>query len=359
MMPTRIPVCLRRTARRLAILLAAATLATGCSNPDVSDGTADGWHPDDRPDAAPDGTDVGADTEPDTRPDTTPAVDSGADDISEPDADTGRADTSIADSSVADAADLTGDTSDPGPDASGPGLVAEAVAGDPWYGVTRLTQTPAVTGTIQKVTFDADKSVAIGVRGAVTGKWRIFDDDSVLLYELERADGSMNQPSQFVVEAELENDHLVAFEIFIGEGPDDKPYKQRFEQLETPDIAYDSFTGQWQSPMTYTDPDSNRDYRLALRVEEAGAIEYGAFFGRFVGFSRGDGHTITFDTGETFWFIAPPAMGMQQPPLAGEVRTDAAGELQLFAPRGIDEDGMEGPESFEAIEMESVESFSL
>ena len=347
------------TLPRLTILLVAALLAAGCSSPDVSDSTADGWHPDDPPDAAPDGTEADADAGPDATPDTSPPVDIGGDDTGKPDADSGRTDTAVADTRDADAADLADDTADTGPDASGPGLVAEAVAGEPWYGVTRLTQTPAITGSMQRVKFDADKSAAIGMQRAVTGKWRIFDDDSVLLYELERDDGSMNQPSQFVVEAELENDHLVALEVFIGQGPDGKPYKQRFEQLATPDVAYDAITGQWQSPMTYTDPDNNRDYRLALRVEEAGEIEYGAFFGRFFGFSRGDGHLITYDTGETFWFIAPPAMGMQQPPLAGEVRTGADGEIQLFAPRGIDEDGMEGPESFEAIEMESVESFAL
>jgi hypothetical protein len=266
--------------------------------------------------------------------------------------DTGAPDLGPDDTSVGN--DVGPDTA-PGPDGGGEGLTRRAVVGT-WYGVSRLTQKPAITGSVQEVVFEGDGSVRIGFNGAVTGKWQIFDDDSIQLYDLVDRQGDPNRPEQFLLEAEFENDRLVAFELFIGQGPDDTAYKLRYEQLASPAVPYAELVGQWQSKKVMTNQ-MGRKFRLVLRAEQNGKLAYGVYTGNYVEFARGDGRTITYDTGETHWFIA--SNDAMTPPLGGEVRIDDAGELVVWAPRGIQTNSTPQPEKFEAVEMVPTQNLSL
>lgn len=252
---------------------------------------------------------------------------------------------------------------DAGPDGGtmpGPGLTEAAITSAAWYGVFRVTSAPAITGNTQEVVFNKDGTVRIGFRGAVTGKWEVFDDDSVRLYDLRNnRQGQQNQPTQWVLEAELDRqDRLEAFELFVATGPDGNPYKARYEQLETPDVQFGQIQGQWQSKKVFKNRQGAR-FRIGVRVEQGGKISYGVVTGGYTEYSRGDGRLITYDTGETFWFIAVPATGQPKAPLAGQVKIGADGTPTLYAPRGIEKDGKPGAEDFEAVELEEVSQFSL
>lgn len=265
-----------------------------------------------------------------------------------------------------DAGDTTSgpDTSPDGsvPDAIGDATVVDAgqttpftpegLASKPWYGVTPLTSDPAVTGSMFKVDFHADMTVTVGFRGEVSGKWEIFGDDRLRLFELEQADGQPNEPTQLVLDADLSGDNLDGLELLIPR-QNQPPYLLRFEQLGDADVTVDDLDGKWQSDDTF--PGENGDmYWLVVRVmgDYAGYGFYNG--GAYVEFAGGDAHTITYDSGETFWFYEPPTTGDPKPALCGELVVDAAGEMTLYAPRQSNPG--QTPEEFEAVAMHPVDA---
>ena len=204
------------------------------------------------------------------------ATEDAIEDTGGPDDDTGApVDTDLVDLGPEDTS-VEGDGGpdvDPVPDGGREGLNAQAVVGK-WYGVSRLTQQPAITGSVQEVVFNSDGSLRIGFNGAVTGKWKIFDDDSVQLYDLVDQEGNANRPQQFLLEAELEDDRLVAFELFIGRGPDGSSYKLRYEKLASPSVPYADIVGQWQSKSVFTNR-MGQKFRIVLRADQNGKLGYG------------------------------------------------------------------------------------
>ncbi|QDG51474.1 hypothetical protein FIV42_12175 [Persicimonas caeni] len=229
---------------------------------------------------------------------------------------------------------------------------AEGLASAPWYAMVPLTTDPAVTGTVYKLTFDTEMNVAIGFREEVTGSWSIFGDDRVRLSQLEN-EGQPNRPEQLLLDADLDGDgNIDALELVVPQ-ENGEPFVLRFEQPGTPAVSVEEIAGNWQSDETYTDENGN-DFRFALRAL-GGTLGYGIYNGAYVEFISGEAITITYDTGETYWFSAPPASGDPQPPLGGQIVVDDAGEMVLYAPR----ETAPNSDEFEAMRMRSVDGFSL
>lgn len=232
-------------------------------------------------------------------------------------------------------------------------FTVEGLSSAPWYAVVPLTTDPAVTGSVYVLQFNTDMGVSIGFRDEVTGSWSIFGEDRVRLAQLEN-DGQPNQPEQLLLDADLDDDgNIEALELVIPRGNGLEPLILRFEQPATPQVPLEAIEGNWQSEQTYSDENGN-EYRLALRAL-GGSLGYGAYNGAYIEFVSGEANTITFDTGETYWFLAPPATGDPRPALAGEIRVDDAGMQMLYAPR----ETAQGSGEFEAIRMQRVDGFTL
>ncbi|GEM_PF-3721915 len=218
-----------------------------------------------------------------------------------------------------------------------------------WYSIPRLTDSPAITGTVQRVEFRASGRVEIN-RGDMVGNWEVFDEEDVRLFDLMR-DGMSNSPNQYLLEGDFEEGVHRGFELFSGEGPSGQPYKLRYERagaaVEIAEIA-----GEWQSIDRFEN-DAMDQFRIGLRIESSGKIGYGAITrGGYTEFARADGVLMTYDTGRTYWLIPPVTMS-DQPSLAGEIRGIDSGSLQLWALRNL------GSGRFEAIELEAVEAFEF
>ncbi len=281
-------------------------------------------------------------------------VGGGADSGSTSDADAGTiADGGSDDAGSSDTSVLPdASTSDTGSSAATP-FTAEGLSSAPWYGVSALTVDPVVTGVVLPLEFHTDMSVTVGFDGAVTGQWEKMGSNRVRLTQLTKADGSPNQPTEFILDADLDGDNIKGLELVIPQGPDGSPYVLRFEQVATPEVSVDDISGSWQSQDTYDDGHGN-SYRLALRVL-GGYLGYGFFNGAYVEYVGGDASTITYDDGKTFWFYDPGSP--DKPALAGEVTRDAAGNVVLYAPRQTNPN--QTPAHFEAVQMDHVDSFGL
>ena len=253
--------------------------------------------------------------------------------------------------SGADAAGVDGGAAGSSPSVP---FTVEGLSAQPFYGVLRVTNEPAITGSMIKVDLKEDMSVAIGFRGEVTGSWEIFNDDRVRLYDLMRGD-QPNQPPEFVLEADMQDDEVSGLEIYMPQGPDGEPYMVRYEPLGTPDFGLDEVRGNWQSEQTFTGQ-NGESLRLAVRIlgDQAG---YGVYNGAYVEFSSGTARLLTYETGETFWFIDPPSAGDPKWALGGQIIENDQGELTLYAPRQTNPG--EQPAEFEATKMLEVDAFSV
>lgn len=244
------------------------------------------------------------------------------------------------------------------PDAStGEGLTESAVASGPWYGVIRLTESPGITGSLQILQFDADGSVTIGPAGKVSGSWEIFDDDSVRLYELERENSDQNQPSQYVLEAEVdENNRLTGFELFMPTLADGSggPYTVEYEQLGASRISFSELQGRWRSVGTF-EGDNGQTQQLELRFGVGRTIGYGIAGenGGYFELFRHNGELLQVDDGTLYWLAIPGPSDRRQWGAAGEIRPGGS-ETVIFAPRAIDEDGEPGAEDWDGMELEYV-----
>jgi hypothetical protein len=201
-----------------------------------------------------------------------------------------------------------------------------------------------------------DGTVIIGPQARVTGSWEVFDDDSVRMYDLERQNGDANQPSQYVLEAELnDRDQLVGFELFVPNLPNGEgdPYTARYERLEEASVTYDDLRARWQSVDTFTG-NNGQTQRLELRFN-SGMIGYGiaGTNGGYFEIFRGNGEVLELDTGEIFWISLPSEDSDRAWSPAGEVETEAGAPTAIFAPRAIDTDGEPGAEDWEAMRLES------
>jgi hypothetical protein len=250
-------------------------------------------------------------------------------------------------------ADIGGtDTSgeDTGTDPTTP-FTAEGLSSGSWYGITLLSAEPATTGSMLPIEFHEDMTVTMGFRGETTGEFAFFGDERVRLFNLMNGD-EPNQPEQFLLDADVEDDQVEGLEIVIPDSEGGEPYVLRFEQQSTPDIASENIAGNWQSDETYTG-ENGGSFRLAIRIL-AGTFGYGGYNGAYIEFISGDLEMITYDTGETFWFNVPPAGGNPVPSLAGEVRVGPQGDYLLWAPREVTPQSGE----FESVEMFQVDSFT-
>ncbi len=257
---------------------------------------------------------------------------------------------------------------DPEPDTStgddagrGPGRVTErALTQEPWYGVYRVAEQPGIVGSTQELVFKSDGTAILGFQGRVTGQWEIFSQRTVRLYNLRR-DGEPNRPREYTLDPVFENGYLEAFQLYNrGRGNDEvSPHLIRWRRLGGPtDISYSAITGRWQSKETFTNR-QGRSFRIGLRVEQGGDIAYYIIAANATTeTSRGTGRLVTYETGETMWFIEPPDTGRPQAPFAGEIKM-RNGEPVLFAPRFIERDGEPGAEDFDSVELERVMRFQL
>ena len=313
----------------LAIGLFAVSLSVGCTT--ESPGSGDEW-------------DVG-----------------GGGDVSD-DEDTMSADT--ADDGGEDAGtDDGGDQDVPDPDDAGPDaddggenpvFEESSLEGTTWYGIFRLAQNEGITGTVFQVELMADNEVEIRAFGSVTGKWEIFGDRRLRVYDLAR-NGEPNEPEQFVFDVDLDDqDRTLGLELVIPREAA-PPYTMRLEQLHNPDVTVADLDGDWQSEEVFPD-DNDNDTRLAMRFF-GDRIGYGAYNGAYIEFVSGMAQTLTLDTGETFWMLLPPPDGAQQATFGGEIQTDEDGTITVFAPRQTNPG--EEPAEFTSEPMISVSSFSL
>lgn len=272
--------------------------------------------------------------------------------------DDGDADREDADPADADLVDADPSDADPQPDSGDPDeevpFTVEGMSSAPWYGVSRFTVDPAITGAVYKINFREDMTVAIGFYEEVTGKWEIFGEDRVRLYDLER-DGQPNQPPSFAFDVDTQDDNARGLELYLPDGPGGSAYVLRLERLATPDLSISEVQGRWQSEQSFTDQNDN-SYRMALRMQP-GYLGYGIYNGAYIEYSDGAARIITYDTGETFWFIEPPNAGDPKHALAGEIMADDNGEWQVYVPRNTNPG--EEPAEFDALLMEHVEAFGL
>jgi hypothetical protein len=294
-----------------------------------------------------------------------------ADDDATPEPDTEQPDTEQPDAEPRDIGLETGPPPNPdvgldvGPDV-GPGgdtdidpgdgtpFTAEGMASRPFYGVFRLTEDPAITGSAYKIDFHEDMTVAIGFYGEVTGKWEFFGSDRVRVYELEH-DGQPNQPPAFPIDANLDGENIEALEMYIPEGPSGSPYLMRLEQLADTHGIADELVGDWQSEASYVDENDN-PYHLAMRLR-GGQLGYGIYNGAYVEFAGGTARWIPDNRArQAMWFIEPSPVGDPMSPLAGEVVWEG-GEWVLYAPRHLNPG--EEPAEFEAVKMHHVDAFRL
>ncbi len=208
------------------------------------------------------------------------------------------------------------------------GVVPEALIGEPWYGVVRLTDDPAITGLYLQIEFLDEENVVITGDVERAGKWTIQENEDIYVYDLETDPERPEQPEQFIFMPDLDDDYLVALELTVPPTTIG-PYRLRFERQGSADVSMSELDGRWQATETVTNEEGNSFY-IAMRFDEDGFTEIGVvgennnFFGLF----SGDGQTQTFDTGRTYWtLIYPP--GVAGHPVAGEVRRDDE-ELRVF-----------------------------
>ncbi len=284
-------------------------------------------------------------------------ADAGSDTIDGPDA--GVSDT-LGDGENGDDDDLDAgeETGVVEPDASmGEGLTESAVASGPWYGVIRLTESPGITGSLQILKFEADGSVTIGPAGNVSGSWEIFDDDSVRLYELERENGGQNQPSQYVLEAEVDDSNrLTGFELFmptLGDGSGG-PYTVEYERLGASGVSFSDLQGRWRSAGTFQG-DNGQTQQLELRFGAGRTVGYGISGenGGYFELFRHDVELLQVDDGTLYWLSIPGPNDQRQWGAAGEIRSGGS-ETVIFAPRAINEDGEPGAEDWDGMELEYI-----
>ena len=175
------------TSQALLFLVLAAFVAAGCT--ETVDGGGDEWPLDGS---------AGSDA-----------------DVSDPGDDAMDGDTASADDTMSGEdtmvpppdTDVPTDVEDPTPDES-------SLAGTTWFGVLRWTEEPAVTGTGFRLELQADNAVEVGAYGELVGKWELFEETRLRLYELER-NGEPNEPTQLVFDLVVEQDRVRALEILI------------------------------------------------------------------------------------------------------------------------------------------------
>lgn len=252
---------------------------------------------------------------------------------------------------VPDPDDAGADADDAGED---PIFEESALEGTTWYGILRLAQNEGITGTVFTMELMADNNIEIGAFGSVTGKWEIFDDRRLRVYDLVR-NGEPNDPEQFVFDVDVDDqDRALGLEILIPQ-QDGPPYTMRLEQLGDPDISVADLDGDWQSEDVFSDDDDN-DNRLAVRFF-GDRMGYGVYNGAYIEFVSGTPQTQTLDTGETFWMLLPPADGPEQPSFGGEIETGEDGTITIFAPRQTNPG--EQPAEFTSEPLGNVPAFSL
>jgi predicted small secreted protein len=280
--------------------------------------------------------------------------DAGGDDTSGED--TSDDDTADRDAGDGGNVDDGGEQDVPNPDDGGgedPIFEESALEGTTWFGILRLAQNEGITGSVFEITLMADNDVEIGAFGSVTGKWEIFDERRLRVYDLVR-DGEPNQPEQFVFDVDVDENRARGLELVIPQ-QGAPPYTMRLEQLGTADITVEELDGDWQSEEIIVGEDGN-DNRLALRFfgERMG---YGIFNGAYIEFVSGNAETLTLDNGRTYWLLLPPPDGAPQATFGGELQVAEDGSVRLFAPRQTNPG--EEPAEFTSEFMTSVSSFSL
>ncbi len=296
----------------ITVVTAVLMTFAGCSDDtSTNDGNDNQWDLDG--DAAHNDVDEGGDAG--TVDDTGQAEDTGTSDDTGTEEDTG----SIEDTGpIEDDVDPDEDTDPPPPDE----LSEDMLIGEPWYGVWRLTDDPAITGLYVGIEFIDEEDVVLRGEEDLTGNWEILGSGDVHLYNLE------GDFEQLMLEADMGSDGLDALEIFTPADHVD-PYTARYEQRGEAGVDFDDLRARWQSTERITTEDGTEVY-LALRIDADGFMEIGAVGdeGVFWGFLGGPGVTQTFDTGETFWamLIATDDEGA---PVAGELRGEGD-EMQLF-----------------------------
>lgn len=239
------------------------------------------------------------------------------------------------------------------------GLVPEALIGNPWYGVFRITDDPAITGLYTGVQFVDEETVIIHSEPPREGEWTILESEDVLLHDLEQVTEEP-QPEQLMLMADLVDEEVVALELSVP-AEHVEPYRARFEQQGDAAIGIGEIIGRWQSTEMLTTAEGN-DHPLALRFDSGGIAELGvvAENNNFFGFTSGAGRTHTLDTGETFWALEQ-GEGVEGHPVAGEI-FEIDGELKLYMFSETAVEVAEEPEDSEmelrVYEMEQVENFS-
>ena len=232
----------------------------------------------------------------------------------------------VADAGPDEDADTPGPDAGPDDDVDPPApdeLTPEMLIGEPWYGVFRLTDDPAITGLYSGIEFVDEDSVVLHGEQEESGNWEILGTGDVHLYNLE------GELDQFVLEVDLSDGEVEALEVFI---PADhvEPYTARYERRGEADIDFNDLGARWQSTQMVTG-EEGVEYYVAIRIDADGIMELGAAGeeGMFWGFVEGPGTTQTFDTGDTFWvmLVAPTSVGA---PIAGEIGENDDGDLVLY-----------------------------
>lgn len=259
--------------------------------------------------------DVGADT--DDNGDTWSAEDAGADEDAEIVEDVGTeedADEPAEDAGVEEDADPP----------SSDELTPEMLIGEPWYGVWRITDEPAITGSFIGIEFVDEDNVVLHGAEENSGDWEILGSGEVYLYNLE------GEIEQFMMEPDLRDDGLAALEVFTPVQHID-PYIARYERLGEADVDFEELGARWQTTERITTEDGD-EVHLALRIDADGVVEYGVVAGEedlFIPFVEGPGFTQTFDTGHTFWGILVDTDD-EGAPFGGEIREEGD-ELVLYS----------------------------
>lgn len=331
----------------IVVAVASLMVATGCSDDTGTDkGDENQWDLN---------GDAGADTDGDE--DVWTAEDAGVDedvDTAE-DAGTGEdADEPGEDTGVEEDTGFEEDTDPPPADE----LTPDMLIGEPWYGVWRITDDPAITGSFIGVEFVDEDNVVLHGEEENSGNWEILGSGEVYLYDLE------GDIEQFMMEPDMGEEGLAALEVFTPVQHVD-PYTARYERLGEADVDFAELGARWQTTERLTTEEGD-EVHLALRIDADGIVEYGIVAGEedlFIPFLEGPGFTHTYDTGHTFWGILVDTDD-EGAPFGGEIREEGDG-LILYAfsedhddegPGGGPPGGGGGPELV-VVELESVSQF--